>query len=173
MKERVNPDILTDPDIHCPEAQEVMGRIPSAIVRWGMTLMAVIVSGMVVAACFLDWPETEECPCRIHIDNMQCIVTVDLSQKVSSMLIKEKSAQFSVEAPFLGESAVLRGRIGIQDVAEGHRGKLIATVLIPYHIDHSIQDLRFNSFEGIAVFIISDKKLIFHLFPSLLKAFSL
>ena len=31
------------------EVQEVMNHIPSAIVRWGMTVMAVIVAGILIA----------------------------------------------------------------------------------------------------------------------------
>lgn len=150
--------------LRCTEAQEVMGRIPSAIVRWGMTVMAVIVGGLFTAACVIPWPQTEECPCIVEADSVRYRVTVRFSPKVTAMLFKEKNAEFSVKIPMLDDLPAVHGNVDIRDMSCEKDGIYTATVSVARQGYNYMQELGIQSFESDAVFIVSDKKLIFHIF---------
>lgn len=36
-----------------------MNKVPPVILRWGNTLLVSIVGGLILACCFIKWPETE------------------------------------------------------------------------------------------------------------------
>lgn len=43
---------------HSDEVQEIMGRQPAWILRWGITVLLLILSGIGVACCFIRYPQT-------------------------------------------------------------------------------------------------------------------
>lgn len=67
-----NVEILSE------EVQEVMNRIPSAIIRWGMTLMAIIMAGLLIAAAYIPWPQVVECPFEGSLYGTKAVICVTL-----------------------------------------------------------------------------------------------
>lgn len=65
------------------EVQEVMSRIPSAIIRWGMTVMAIIVIGLLVATAYVPWPQTIECPFEGSLKGTTAVIFVTLSPETA------------------------------------------------------------------------------------------
>lgn len=53
MAEKENKEI----EIRSEEVQEVMGQIPSWIVRWGITLLFAVVLALVIGSCFFRYPD--------------------------------------------------------------------------------------------------------------------
>lgn len=51
------------------EAQEILGRIPSWIVRWGVTVISVIFAGILIGCYFIKYPDTVEAPVEITTVN--------------------------------------------------------------------------------------------------------
>lgn len=51
------------------EAQEILGRIPSWIVRWGVTVIFVIFAGILIGCYFIEYPDTVEAPVEITTVN--------------------------------------------------------------------------------------------------------
>lgn len=51
------------------EAQEIMGMIPPWVVRWGITVIAAILVGIVVACCIIKYPQTVTAPISITTEN--------------------------------------------------------------------------------------------------------
>ena len=47
------------------EAQEILGKIPSWIVRWGVTVIFVIFAGILLGCYFIKYPDTVEAPVEI------------------------------------------------------------------------------------------------------------
>ncbi len=43
---------------HSDDVQEVMGRQPSWILRWGITVLILILSGIIAACCFIKYPQS-------------------------------------------------------------------------------------------------------------------
>lgn len=52
--------ICDDLGLHCPEVHELMNRVPSAITRWGLSVMAIIMTVSVAIASFIEIPVTKE-----------------------------------------------------------------------------------------------------------------
>lgn len=45
-------------ELRSEEVQELMSQIPAWILRWGICLVGIILSGMLVGACFFEYPDT-------------------------------------------------------------------------------------------------------------------
>ena len=50
--EKGNKDI----ELRSEEVQEVMGQVPAWIVRWGITLLFLVVVALLVGSCFFKYP---------------------------------------------------------------------------------------------------------------------
>lgn len=44
-------------NFHSEEAQEILGKIPSWIIRWGITLIFLIFLSIIIGSCFIKYPE--------------------------------------------------------------------------------------------------------------------
>lgn len=51
--EKRNKDI----ELRSEEVQEVMGQVPAWIVRWGITLLFLVVVALLVGSCFFKYPD--------------------------------------------------------------------------------------------------------------------
>ena len=56
-------------DFHSEEAQEVLGRIPSWITRWGVTVIFAVFALIVAGACIIKYPERVSATITITTDN--------------------------------------------------------------------------------------------------------
>lgn len=52
-----NKQAYRDIRLRCDEAQEIMGQVPPAILRWGITVLFAIVVAAVVVGSFVKYPE--------------------------------------------------------------------------------------------------------------------
>ncbi len=52
-------------DFYSEEAQEILGKAPSWVVRWGITLVFIIFTGILVGCWFIRFPDTIEAPATI------------------------------------------------------------------------------------------------------------
>ena len=46
-----------DIELRSEEVQEVMGQVPAWIVRWGITLLFLVVVALLVGSCFFKYPD--------------------------------------------------------------------------------------------------------------------
>lgn len=166
MEKREDDDYQVD--LRCEEAREVMGKIPPAIVRWGMTVMTVIVGALLAAACLIDWPMAAHCPCMVTFDGSDsCKVSLKLSPEIVKSISRTGEAAFSVEIPLLDEEINLKGKVDIRHLNSDKVGVSTANVDVKSPRNETIYQLGAMTFDTEAIFIISNKKLIFHLFPFL------
>lgn len=90
-------------ELRSEEVQEVMNRIPPAIVRWGMTIMTIIVTGLLFAATFIPWPETIECMFEWH-DGNEPYIKASLSPETLKLITSERKCNVFLYSPmFNGE----------------------------------------------------------------------
>lgn len=54
----LNEGLLLQDTFYSDEASDIIGKLPSWIIRYGITLVAVIISWIVVACCFIKYPQT-------------------------------------------------------------------------------------------------------------------
>ena len=51
------------------EADEIFGKLPSWIIRWGITVIAVIVLAVIIACCLIRYPQTLQSRSVLTCDN--------------------------------------------------------------------------------------------------------
>ena len=162
-------ETVNDTELRCPEAREVMERIPSGIIRWGMTVMALIAGAMLIAACIVRWPETAECPCSISPTEYGdfCRVTISLTPQVAVQLTAEGALDFTVASPLLPDELPFKGTVTVHDIYGFRDGVPEASVGITLPQDTELPVIGTHLLEARAIFIISERRLIYHLFPLL------
>lgn len=70
-------------DFHSPEVDEIMGRLPSWILRWGITVLFVIFGGIITMSWFISAPQSVVGEIMLSSDNP----SVQLSAGTSGKLI--------------------------------------------------------------------------------------
>lgn len=142
------------------DVQEVMNRIPSVIIRWGMTVMAVIVCGLLFIAAYLPWPETIECAFNGTIIGSNAKIDIHLSSEteVDNFLKSAINHRVRLYSSAFSNEESERGIFGIINsvtIKNTTRGYLV-------HIDIRMDYGRSNSaeeFSGRILLVISDLSL--------------
>ena len=67
---------------HSEEVHEIMGRKPAWILRWGITIIIFILLGIIVACCFIKYPQTVTATITLTSDNPPS----DLAAKATGIL---------------------------------------------------------------------------------------
>lgn len=109
MDSKDNSDIGREVELHSGEVQEVMRRIPSALVRWGMTIMALIVAGLLAAAAFIRWPETAESEFLWRGDGAASVITARLSPETVKALSDGTELSTTLYSPMFPDEYAERG----------------------------------------------------------------
>ena len=94
------------------EVQEVMNRIPSAIVRWGMTIMVIIVAGLLIASAYIRWPQTIECPFEGRQIGEIIELKTTLSPETLNYLLQVDEQSICVYSPMLQQKYASDGITG-------------------------------------------------------------
>lgn len=90
-----------DIELRSEEVQEVMNRVPPAILRWGITVMAVIVAVFICLASFIKIPITEECPFTMIWENNADYPTIKISippSAIQAVVSGDKTVRISSNA---------------------------------------------------------------------------
>lgn len=80
---------------HSREADEIFGRLPSWIIRWGITVIAGILAVLILACCLIKYPETVSSTIVLTSDNPPSDLRSRFSGILDSVYVKDGE---SVEA---------------------------------------------------------------------------
>lgn len=86
MKDKDNNKI----ELRSEEVQEIMGKIPSWILRWGITIIAVVLLGLFVGSYFFKYPDTLTAPIVITSSTPPVELNAHATGKLDSLFIKDK-----------------------------------------------------------------------------------
>lgn len=110
-----------DVELLSEEVQDVMNRIPSAIVRWGMTIMAIIVTGLLVVTAYLPWPETMECTFEGNSDGSKAVIYVTLAPETAMIISRTNNPRVTLYSHMFSDEFADNGISGIiTAVSSGH-----------------------------------------------------
>lgn len=147
-------------DLLSEEVQEVMNRIPSAIVRWGMTVMAIIVSGLLITATYVPWPETMEFTFEGSCDGAKASITVTLSPEAVRALSHAKHSHVTLYSPVFSNGYPENGiegiinQVSIINTLQGYTACL-QILFIDANFCYTT-----NKFSGKMLLILSDSSLL-------------
>lgn len=107
-------DVSKALELRSEEVQEVMNRIPSTIIRCGMTVMAVIVISILFAMAHIRWPKIVECPFEWTPNINESEITATIPPEAIKHLSNENSRHvtlnskmFPAEYAEIGISAII------------------------------------------------------------------
>lgn len=149
-----------DVELLSDEVQEIMNRIPSAIIRWGMTIMAVILSGILIAAAYIKWPKTIESPFEgQQIGNIVTLKTT-LSSEALNYLLHKNEQSICIYSPMFQQKYSSDGVTGIiTNISTFSRSndQYNTTLTVVLNHDKITPD---SIFYGDVQFIVSEKTLL-------------
>jgi len=161
MEDLKNKAQENEAELLSDEAQEVMSRIPPAIIRWGMTVMAVIIAGLILAAALIHWPETVEVPIDGQLQNGEMIITARLSPEGTRFVIHHDSIRVSIFSPMLPDRYSESGATGvISDITIQNNS--VESFLVSMKMDSEAYTDS-SIFSGTMVLTTSNKSLLKHI----------
>lgn len=159
LKENIS---CKDVELLSDEVQEIMSRIPSAIVRWGMTIVTIIVAGLLMIVACLPWPESIECPFVGHRYGSKAIIRITLSPEIVRHLLHTNNKQsitlYSPMLPYEKSQDGISGIINATYVESRSSDKYTTQLDIELYDANNNRD-TISPFSGNILLVISEKTL--------------
>ena len=83
--EKRNKDI----ELRSEEVQEVMGQVPAWIVRWGITLLFLVVVTLLVGSCFFKYPDVITADMTLTGQHPATAVVTRAAGKIQELLVRD------------------------------------------------------------------------------------
>ena len=77
-------------EIRSEEVQEILGRPPRWIIRWGVTVIFTVIAGLFVGSYFFKYPEIITAPIVVTTENLPVGVVAKTTGRIDVLLVKEK-----------------------------------------------------------------------------------
>lgn len=81
------PEISRTEEIRSEEIQELMGFIPKGIVRWGLTMIFMILSGIIIGSFFFKSPEIILAPMVLTTENPPVVLLSKSTGKIELLFV--------------------------------------------------------------------------------------
>ena len=105
------PDKEKDIELRTEEVQEILGRPPRWLVRWGITMVFAVIAGLFIGSYFFKYPEIIRAPIVVTTENLPANVVAKTAGRVDSLFVVERQA---VQKGQL--LAVIENTAGLQDM---------------------------------------------------------
>lgn len=126
----------THPSFHSEEVQEIMGRQPIWILRWGITVIILIIAGFFIACRFIKYPQTVTATITITSDNPPADLAARMSGILDSVYVVNSEQVHKDQIIALIESAA-----DYEDIM------VVEEVLTSLDIESFVRDFRANEQE--------------------------
>ena len=77
-------------ELKSPAVQEILGRPPRWVVRWGITIIFIIVAGLVVGSYFFKYPDILTATITVTTENLPAGVVAKTSGRIDTLFVTEK-----------------------------------------------------------------------------------
>ncbi|MDR3047371.1 MAG: HlyD family secretion protein [Bacteroidales bacterium] len=77
-------------ELRSEEVQEILGKPPGWMVRWGITLIFIIVAGLFIGSYFFKYPDILNATITVTTENLPAGVTAKTSGKIDTLFVTEK-----------------------------------------------------------------------------------
>ena len=130
-------------NFYSDEAQSILGRAPSWVVRWGITVVFLIFVGIIVGCYFIKYPDTIEAPAVITTVNPPSDLVARYDGLIDTLCVKDK------ELVERGELiAVLHNAAERRDVERLSEHLLAADTLAPAALSQPVRGSTENMRSG-------------------------
>lgn len=77
-------------ELRSEEVQEILGRPPKWIIRWGITVIFIIVAGLFVGSYFFKYPDILEATITVTTENLPAGVMAKSTGRIDTVFVSEK-----------------------------------------------------------------------------------
>lgn len=121
-----------DNNFHSEEAQEILGRIPSWIIRWGITVIFSIFAIIIIGCCFIKYPE-----------RVTGTVTITTANSPVDVVVKS-SGNLQVISVSSGDSVNEGDILGVIHTGADYRDVMAADSCLSAFNEKSSEEVVFN-----------------------------
>lgn len=153
---------------HCPEAQEVLGKIPGWIIRWGLAVVFLLFAGLLGGCYFIRYPQVMKVPLELagngeaDSGNIRICAVVPF-ENIGKIAVGQTVRRIRIGSDAFTENGLLTGTVdNISDIptAEGYR----VSVILPQAYSDTLSRLSSASrMIGTGEIVLSDMSLLEHL----------
>ena len=77
-------------ELKSPAVQEILGRPPRWIIRWGISIIFIVVAGLVVGSYFFKYPDVINATITVSTENLPAGLMAKTTGRIDTLLVKEK-----------------------------------------------------------------------------------
>jgi len=77
-------------ELKSPAVQEILGRPPRWIIRWGITIIFIVVAGLVVGSYFFKYPDIIAATITVTSENLPAGLMAKSSGRIDTIFVSEK-----------------------------------------------------------------------------------
>ena len=77
-------------NLRSEEVQEILGRPPRSIVRWGITVVLLLVVGLAIGSYFIKYPDVLQASITVSSENLPADVVARASGKIDTLMVSER-----------------------------------------------------------------------------------
>lgn len=79
-------------ELRSEAVQEILGRPPKWIIRWGITVILIIIAGIFIGSYFVKYPEVIASTIEVSTENLPAHLVARSSGKIDSLFVKENES---------------------------------------------------------------------------------
>lgn len=154
-------------ELRSEKVRNIIGRIPPLLIRSGITLIALLIIGLAVAACFIPFPENVKGKVEVAINSHSEIEITAFIPYTEIARIKEgMPASIEMEGYTTGTDSHLNGKVKtVYKEVLKKEGKNYFR--IDLKLDNAVDYFKMKSgMEGTVAILLSDHSLMRNLFPA-------
>ncbi len=77
-------------ELRSEEVQDILGRPPRRLVRWGITVVFAVVAGLFIGSYFFKYPEVITAPIVVTTENLPVNVVAKTAGRIDTLFVREK-----------------------------------------------------------------------------------
>ena len=87
MNEKLTPENI---ELRSESVQEILGRPPRWIIRWGIAIIFIVVTGLVVGSYFFKYPDVIQASITVTTENLPAGVMAKTTGRIDTLFVHEK-----------------------------------------------------------------------------------
>ncbi|MDR0830937.1 MAG: hypothetical protein LBN95_12645, partial [Prevotellaceae bacterium] len=84
-RQQKNMEEQNDIELKSEEFQEVLSRVPSWIMRWGITLIFIVLAVLIAGSWFFKYPEVLNAPIVVSTQNLPFDIVAKVSGRIDTL----------------------------------------------------------------------------------------
>ncbi|MDR0207422.1 MAG: HlyD family secretion protein [Bacteroidales bacterium] len=77
-------------ELKSPAVQEILGRPPRWIIRWGISIIFIVVAGLIIGSYFFKYPDVIQATITVTTENLPAGVIAKTTGRIDSVFVSEK-----------------------------------------------------------------------------------